>query len=231
MQRGEEMKKIFNNSWDQLLKDEMEKDYYKRLREFLIEEYKTRTIYPEMDDIYNALRYTDYRDVKVMLLGQDPYHGRNQAHGFAFSVQEDVRIPPSLLNIYKELNNDLGYPIPNHGNLKKWADEGVLLLNAVFTVREGEPNSHKGQGWERLTDRIIELVNEKEEPVVFILWGGNARKKKKLIDTSKHFVVESVHPSPLSSYRGFFGSKPFSKTNDFLEKVGNKPIDWKIEDI
>lgn len=225
------MKNIFKNSWNELLEDELQKDYYQRLRKFLIEEYSRETVYPDMNDIYNALHYTAYEDVKVVLLGQDPYHGPNQAHGLAFSVNKGVRIPPSLLNIYKELKDDLGYDIPNHGNLKKWADEGVLLLNTSLTVRGGQANSHSGKGWEILTDRIIELVNEKEDPVVFILWGANARSKKKFIDGSRHLIVESVHPSPLSAYRGFFGSKPFSKTNDFLEKVGKKAIDWEIKDI
>lgn len=225
------MKDIFENSWQGLLEPEFEKDYYQNLRSFLIDEYKKGTVYPRMEDIYNALHYTDYEDIKVVLLGQDPYHGPNQANGFAFSVQEGVRIPPSLLNIYKELNADLGYKIPNHGNLKKWADEGVLLLNTSLTVRGGEANSHSGRGWEILTDRIIGLTNERKDPIVFILWGANARSKKKFIDQSRHLVVESVHPSPLSSYRGFFGSKPFSKTNDFLEKVGKKAIDWRIDDI
>ena len=225
------MKEIFNNSWDELLKEELEKDYYQNLRKFLIDEYRSRVVYPDMYSIFNALKYTDYGDVKVLLLGQDPYHGRGQANGFAFSVQEGVRIPPSLLNIYKELNTDLGYPMANHGNLKKWADEGVLLLNTSLTVREAEANSHSGKGWEILTDKIISILNDREDPIVFILWGGNARKKKSLIDVNKHFIVESAHPSPLSAYRGFLGSKPFSKTNDFLNKMGKDSIDWKIDNI
>lgn len=223
------MKKIFENSWQELLEDELNKVYYQNLRKFLINEYRTQTIYPEMDNIYNALHYTDYDDVKVLLLGQDPYHGPNQAHGFAFSVKEGVRIPPSLLNMYKELETDLGYKIPNHGNLKKWADEGVLLLNTALTVRQGQANSHSGKGWEILTDHIIKLVNKREDPVVFILWGSNARSKKQFIDREKHMIIEAVHPSPLSAYRGFFGSKPYSRTNNFLKSVGKEPIDWKIE--
>lgn len=223
------MNKIFENDWQKLLEEEMEKDYYKDLRKFLIDEYNTQVVYPEMYSIYNALHYTDYKKVKVLLLGQDPYHGPNQAHGFAFSVQEGVRTPPSLLNMYKELQNDLGYEIPNHGNLQKWADEGVLLLNTSLTVRSGQANSHSGKGWEVFTDKIIKLVNEREDPVVFILWGSNARSKKKYIDTKKHMIIESAHPSPLSAYRGFFGSKPYSRTNDFLKSVGKEPIDWKIE--
>ena len=180
--------------------------------------------------IFNALKYTDYKDVKVLLLGQDPYHGKDQANGFAFSVKPGTKIPPSLRNMYKELEDDLKIKSPNHGELIKWADEGVLLLNTALTVREKEPNSHKGKGWELFTDHIIKLLNEKETPVVFILWGGNARDKKKFIDQSKHFVVESVHPSPLSSYRGFFGSNPYSKTNNFLRTVGIEEVDWSIED-
>ncbi|WP_243343004.1 uracil-DNA glycosylase [Anaerococcus sp. AGMB09787] len=219
------------NDWDELLKDEWEKPYYKTLRQFLIREYKTQKIYPDMYDIFNALVYVPYKDVRVVILGQDPYHGRGQAHGFAFSVQKGVPTPPSLQNIYKELHDDLGLYIPDNGNLIKWAEQGVLLLNTVLTVREGNANSHKGMGWENLTDRIIELLNKREKPIVFILWGANARSKEKLITNKNHLILKSVHPSPLSAYRGFFGSKVFSKTNKFLEENNMRPIDWQIENI
>lgn len=225
------MKKIFDNDWQDLLEDEMEKDYYQKLRAFLVKEYKTRTIYPDMYDIFNALHFTSYKDTKVVILGQDPYHGPNQAYGLAFSVKPGVRIPPSLINIYKELKDDLGCYIPNHGDLTKWAKEGVLLLNASLTVRAGEANSHKKIGWEIFTDHIIKLLNEREDPIVFILWGNSAKKKGELITNPKHHIITSVHPSPLSASRGFFGSKPFSKTNKFLESIGKKPIDWQIENI
>lgn len=225
------MKKIFNNDWQELLEDEMKKDYYQKLRSFLIEEYRTRTIYPNMYDIFNALHLTPYKEVKVVILGQDPYHGPNQAHGLSFSVKPGVRIPPSLVNIYKELRDDLGCYIPNHGNLTKWAKEGVLLLNASLTVRAGEANSHSKIGWENFTDHIIKLLNERKDPVVFILWGNYAIKKKALITNSWHYIITSPHPSPLSASRGFFGSKPFSKTNKFLESIGKDPIDWQIENI
>lgn len=225
------MVEIFKNSWADLLNDEVEKDYYKNLRDFLLEEYKTKVIYPNPYDIYNALHFTDYKDVKAVILGQDPYHGPNQAHGLAFSVKTGVRIPPSLLNMYKELNTDLGCFIPNNGYLEKWAREGVLLLNTALTVRQGEANSHSKIGWERFTDHIIELLNERKEPIVFILWGNNAIKKEKLITNDRHFIIKSVHPSPLSASRGFFGTKPFSRTNDFLISMGKEPIDWQIDNI
>ena len=192
---------------------------------------KTEQIYPEVQDIFNALKYTAYNDVKVVILGQDPYHGPNQAHGLSFSVKAGVSIPPSLLNIYKELNNDLGCYIPNNGYLKKWADQGVLLLNTVLTVRAGEANSHKNKGWEHFTNKIITLLNEKTEPIVFILWGNNAQTKQSLITNPIHYIIKSVHPSPLSAYRGFFNSKPFSNTNNFLISKGKKPIDWQIENL
>lgn len=217
------------NDWDKLLKDEWSKDYYKNLRKFLIEEYRNYNIYPNMYDIFNALKYVSYGDVKVVILGQDPYHGRGQAHGFSFSVKKDVSIPPSLMNIYKELNEDLGCFIPDNGNLIKWAEEGVLLLNTVLTVREKSSNSHKNKGWEELTDRIIELLNDREKPMVFILWGANAKSKEKFITNKNHLVLKSVHPSPLSAYRGFFGSKVFSKTNRFLKANNMTEIDWQIE--
>lgn len=220
-----------NNSWDDILKEEFEKDYYLNIRNFLIQEYKERTIYPNMYDIFNALKYTPYEDVKVVILGQDPYHGPNQAHGLSFSVKPGVPIPPSLVNIYKELNADLGCYIPNNGYLKKWADQGVLLLNTSLTVRAGQANSHKGKGWEILTDRIIELLNKREKPIVFILWGNNAISKTKLITSKQHLILKSVHPSPLSAHRGFFGSKPFSQANKFLAEHNESPIDWQIENI
>lgn len=223
--------KILKNDWQNLLEDEFEKDYYLKLRKFLIDEYNSKTIYPNMYDIFNALHYTEYKDVKVVILGQDPYHGPNQAHGLSFSVKPGVPAPPSLINIYKELNSDLGCYIPNNGYLKKWADQGVMLLNTVLTVRAGEANSHKNMGWEHFTDKIISLLNEREDPIVFILWGSNAQSKLKIITNPKHYIIKSVHPSPLSSHRGFFGSKPFSKTNEFLSSIDKKSIDWQIENI
>lgn len=219
------------NDWDGLLKDEFKKEYYLKLRDFLINEYNTKTIYPAKEDIFNALKNTSYKDTKVVILGQDPYHGEGQAHGFSFSVKPGTRIPPSLRNIYKELYSDLGLGIPNNGYLGSWARQGVLLLNTSLTVIGGSANSHRNKGWEILTDKIIELLNQREEPVVFILWGNNAISKEKLITNKRHFIVKSVHPSPLSASRGFFGSKPFSKTNEFLKSIGEKPIDWKIKDI
>lgn len=225
------MKKIFENSWQDLLEDEMNKEYYKNLREFLVNEYNNHTIYPDKYDIFNALHFTDYEDVKVVILGQDPYHGPNQSHGLAFSVKKGVRIPPSLMNMYKELKDDLGIDIANHGYLEKWARQGVLLLNTSLTVRRGEANSHNKIGWEIFTDRIISLLNNRKDPVVFILWGNNAKSKEKLITNPGHFIIKSVHPSPLSASRGFFGTKPFSKTNEFLKSIDKAPIDWKIENI
>ena len=220
---------ILKNDWENLLEDEFKKEYYLKLRGFLKEEYRTKTIYPSMHDIFNALHYTAYKDVKVVILGQDPYHGPNQAHGLSFSVKPGVPAPPSLLNIYKELNDDLGCYIPNNGYLKKWSDQGVMLLNTVLTVRAGDANSHKGMGWEQFTDRIISILNDREDPIVFILWGSNAQSKLNIINSSRHCIIKSVHPSPLSSYRGFFGSKPFSKANDFLTTLGKETIDWQIE--
>ena len=221
-------RQILRNDWNDYLKDEFNQSYYVELRDFLKKEYETKTVYPKADDIFNALHYTDFKSVKVVLLGQDPYHGPNQAHGLSFSVQPGVALPPSLRNIFKELNDDLGVPIPNNGYLKHWADQGVLLLNTVLTVRQGEAHSHKGKGWERLTNKIIEVLNEKSEPVVFLLWGKPAQSKIDLIDQKKHFIITSVHPSPLSARRGFFGSKPFSKTNEFLRENGLGEIDWSI---
>lgn len=219
------------NDWDELLKEEFEKDYYLNLRKFLIEEYKTRQIFPNMHNIYEALKHTSYKDTKVLILGQDPYHGDNQAHGLAFSVQPQVKTPPSLLNMYKELKDDLGCFIPNNGYLMPWADQGVLLLNTALTVRAHEANSHKNKGWEIFTDRVISILSEREDPVIFVLWGSNARKKVELIDTSKHYILEASHPSPLSASKGFFGCKHFSKINEILKKLGKEPINWQIENI
>ncbi|WP_439744214.1 uracil-DNA glycosylase [Bacillus pseudomycoides] len=225
------MEHILKNDWEPLLAPEFEKPYYQKLRQFLKEEYSTHVIYPKANDIFNALHYTSYEDTKVVILGQDPYHGPDQAHGLSFSVQPGVKTPPSLQNMYKELHADLGYEIPNNGYLVKWAEQGVLLLNAVLTVRQGEANSHKGKGWEHFTDRVIELLNEREKPLIFILWGRHAQAKKKLITNSNHHIIESVHPSPLSARRGFFGSKPFSKVNDLLSSMDEKKIDWKIPNL
>lgn len=218
------------NSWDSILADEFNKDYYLKLREFLKEEYRTQTVYPDMHDIFNTFKYTDYNDVKVVILGQDPYHEPMQAQGLSFSVPKGVRIPPSLVNIYRELNDDLGVPVPSHGCLREWASEGVLLLNAVLTVRKGKAGSHAGKGWEILTDKVIELLNEREKPMVFILWGAYAQKKAALINERRHCVIKSVHPSPLSAYRGFFGGRYFSRANGFLEIVGQEPVDWTISE-
>lgn len=224
------MKRIFDNSWQELLQEEMEKTYYQQLRKFLVNEYQYHTVYPDKHSIFNALHYTDYKDVKVVILGQDPYHGPGQAHGLSFSVKPGVKAPPSLVNIYKELKDDLGYEIPTHGYLVQWAKEGVLLINAVLTVRGGQANSHKNKGWEIFTDRIIQLLNERQEPMVFVLWGSQAIAKEAMINGEKHHIIKSPHPSPLAAYRGFFGSKPFSRANHFLESKGIEPIDWKIEE-
>lgn len=210
---------------------EFEQDYYKKLHEFVENEYLNKTIFPPRQNIFRALNLCDYDDVKVVILGQDPYHELHQANGLAFSVYPGVKVPPSLVNIYKELNDDLGAKIPNHGDLTKWAKQGVLLLNNVLTVEQGKANSHAGKGWETFTLNIVKALNEREKPLVFILWGSNARAKKQYIDTSKHFVIESAHPSPLSAYRGFFGSHPFSKANEFLVEHGMTMIDWQIDDI
>ena len=220
--------KIIGNDWDDIIGKEFDKEYYQKLRSFLDEEYKNHVIYPIPQNIYSALKLTTYKETKVVILGQDPYHEENQAHGLSFSVNKGVEIPPSLQNIYKELYDDLKCEIPNHGYLVSWAKQGVLLLNAVLTVRAHLANSHKGKGWEILTDKIIQELNQKDEPVVFILWGANARSKKQYISNPKHLIIESVHPSPLSAYNGFFGSKPFSKTNKFLIENNIEPIDWQI---
>ncbi len=217
-----------NNHWDELLKDEFQKDYYQKLRQILAHEYKTQTIYPDMHDIFNAIRTTDYPDVKAVILGQDPYHGPGQAHGLCFSVKPGVEPPPSLKNIYKELNTELGLPIPQTGHLLPWAKQGVLLLNTVLTVRAGQANSHKNLGWEILTDRIISLLNERETPMVFLLWGANARAKQALITNPNHLILSCAHPSPVSAYNGFFGCGHFRKCNDFLANQGMEPIDWSL---
>ena len=225
------MKQILHNKWNEILQNEFSKDYYLNLRQFLIKEYKSHKIYPDMYDIFNALHYTDYDDVKVVIIGQDPYHGAGQAHGLSFSVKPGIKTPPSLNNIYKELNTDLGCYIPNNGYLKKWADQGVLPLNAVLTVREGLANSHKNKGWEHFTDAVIQALNAHEKPIVFLLWGNNAISKKSLITNPNHLVLTTVHPSPLSASRGFFGCKHFSKANNFLKSHSLNPIDWQIENI
>lgn len=221
---------MIGNTWDSLLQEEYQKDYFTNLLSFVNEEYKTKTIYPKKNEIFNAFRYTDYNNVKVVILGQDPYHGPNQAEGLSFSVSNEVLKPPSLQNIFKELQDDLGIPFPKKNSLKPWTKEGVLLLNAVLTVEAHTPTSHKNHGWETFTDEIIKIINEKTTPVVFILWGSYARAKKKLITNPIHYVIESAHPSPFSAYNGFFGSKPFSKTNAFLKKHGIKEINWSIDE-
>lgn len=219
----------FNNNWDLLLKSEFEKPYYSELRNFLASEYKTHKIYPPMNDIFNSLKYTDYRDVRVVILGQDPYHQPGQAHGLCFSVKKGVPPPPSLQNIYKEIHAEYGYPIPESGELTYWAQQGVLLMNTVLTVRDSCPNSHKGMGWEIFTDDVIKLLNQRPEPMVFLLWGANARAKTKLITNPVHLVLQSAHPSPLSAYNGFFDNGHFKKANEFLEKHYGKGIDWQIK--
>ena len=216
------------NRWDRVLDGEFEKEYYQRLRQFLIEEYRNKTIYPGMHDIFNALKVTGYDEVKVVILGQDPYHEPGQAHGMAFSVQPGIKTPPSLVNIYKELLDDLGIAPVNHGYLMKWAEQGVLLLNTCLTVRAHQANSHKGKGWEQFTDRVIELLNEREKPVVFILWGANAKSKTKLITGRQHLILTGAHPSPLSAYNGFYGGKYFSKANEFLTANGEESVDWQL---
>ncbi len=219
------------NKWDEILNDEFHQPYYLRLREFLKKEYSEQTIYPSMYDIFNAFKYTDFDDVKVVILGQDPYHGEGEAHGLAFSVKKGIAIPPSLRNIYRELHDSLGCYIPNNGYLEKWARQGVLLLNTSLTVRKDMANSHRNVGWEILTDKVIKALNEREKPVIFMLWGSNAKAKSMLIDRSKHIVLMSVHPSPLSANRGFFGCNHFKIANEELVKMGEKPIDWQIENI
>lgn len=218
----------FNNNWDDILKDEFDKQYYLELREFLIKEYKSHLIYPDKYKIFEALKLTDYEDVKIVILGQDPYHGPNQAHGLAFSVSLGVPIPPSLLNIYKELERDINFRIPNHGYLVDWSKQGVLLLNTALTVRAGMANSHRGKGWKVFTDQVIRHLSLREKPMVFLLWGKNAAEKEALIDTSKHLVLKAPHPSPLSAHRGFLGCGHFSKANEFLIKNSIAPINWQL---
>lgn len=214
--------------WLEALRPEFQKEYYKKLYRTVNEEYRTRQIFPAGEDLFNAFHFTPLPDVKVVILGQDPYHNVGQAHGLCFSVNKGVEIPPSLMNIYQELHTDLGCSIPNHGYLKKWADQGVLLLNTVLTVRAHEPNSHKGIGWEEFTDAAIRVLNEQDRPIVFMLWGGPARAKKAMLNNPKHLVLEAPHPSPLSAYRGFFGCRHFSRCNAFLIMNGIDPIDWQI---
>ena len=218
----------FGNEWDALLKEEFQKEYYIRLREFLKQEYATRHIYPDMYHIFNALQSTSYSEVKAVILGQDPYHGAGQAHGLCFSVQKGVQPPPSLINIFKEQQADVGVTLPAHGDLTAWTKQGVLLLNTVLTVREGLPNSHRNMGWENFTDRVISLLNERSQPMVFLLWGANAGAKASLITNPNHLVLKTVHPSPLSAHRGWFGCRHFSKTNLFLQQIGIEPINWQL---
>ncbi len=219
---------ILKNDWAPHLQAEFEKPYYLQLRKFLIDEYRHHTIYPDMYDIFSALHLTPYEHVKVMILGQDPYHGPGQAHGLSFSVKPGIAIPPSLQNIYKELRDDVGCAIPSHGYLDAWAREGVMLLNTVLTVRQRQPNSHQNKGWEVFTDRVISVLNERERPVVFILWGRHAQNKAELITEKRHLIIRSPHPSPFSANRGFFGSRPFSRANQFLRQIGAGEIDWQI---
>ncbi len=219
------------NSWDSILQEEFTKEYYHKLRDFLKQEYSTQRIFPDMYDIFNAFKYTDYSDVKAVILGQDPYHEPGQAHGMAFSVKPGVDIPPSLQNMYKELQMSLGCYIPNNGYLVKWAHQGVLLLNTTLTVRCGQANSHSQAGWQIFTDNVIRKLNEREDPIVFMLWGANARRKTELIDKTRHYILEAPHPSPLSAYRGFFGCNHFAQANKILADMGKQPIDWQIENI
>lgn len=216
------------NDWDEILEGEFEKEYYQKLRQFLVTEYKTKVVYPSMYDIFNALKFTPYQEVKAVILGQDPYHQPGQAHGLCFSVQKGVAPPPSLVNVFQELKDDLGIEPPNHGYLESWAKNGVLLLNTALTVRRSQPNSHRGKGWEIFTDRVIRLLNDREEPMVFILWGGNAKAKQDLITNNRHLILMGAHPSPLGASKGFWGKKYFSKTNAFLQRFGKEPVDWRI---
>lgn len=222
------MKDRLPEDWKQVLEDVLASPEFAELAAFVEEERREHTVYPSEEELFSAFRLTPYDEVKVLLLGQDPYHGPGQAHGLAFSVKPGVKPPPSLVNIFKELRSDLGVPKPRDGSLIPWARQGVLLLNAVLTVREGEPNAHEGHGWETFTDAVIQKVSDKPEPVVFILWGSYARRKEKLIDTTRHFVLKGPHPSPLSAKRGFFGSRPFSRTNEELVARGREPIDWSL---
>lgn len=222
---------VLQNDWSPLLSGEFEKPYYHNLRQFLAEEYRGRTVYPDMYDVYSAFHLTSFSELKIVILGQDPYHGPGQAHGLSFSVKPGIAIPPSLLNIYKELKDDLGCRIPNNGYLIHWAKQGVLMLNTVLTVQKDLPNSHKGIGWETFTDRVISILNERETPIVFILWGKNAQQKLPMITNGNHLVIQSAHPSPFSANRGFFGSRPFSQANAFLKKYGIPEVDWQIPDL
>ncbi len=219
------------NEWDTILKEEFEKEYYKKIREFLKQEYTHYRIFPDMNLIFNALKYANYSDIKVVIIGQDPYHEEGQAHGLAFSVQPGIAIPPSLLNIYKELQDDLGCYIPNNGFLEKWAKQGVLLLNNVLTVRKGLANSHRTCGWEQFTNQVVVELNKREKPIVFLFWGACAKQKEPLITNPNHVILKAAHPSPLSAYKGFFGCRHFSKTNEILIKNHMEPIDWQIENI
>ncbi len=219
------------NDWLGAIGNEFHQPYYTELYQFVRSEYNNYIVYPEADHIFNAFHLTPLKEVKVVIIGQDPYHNEGQAHGLCFSVKPEVEIPPSLVNIYKELQDDLGCYIPNNGYLEKWAKQGVLLLNTVLTVRAHQAFSHQGRGWEKFTDAVIRAVNEQDRPIVFILWGRPAQRKKSMLNNSRHLILESPHPSPLSSFRGFFGSRPFSKTNDFLKANGIAPIDWQIENI
>ncbi|MGM9968274.1 MAG: uracil-DNA glycosylase [Rummeliibacillus sp.] len=219
---------IFDNDWQDVLGAEFEKPYYIQLREFLKQEYFTKTVYPPMEDMWSAFRYTPYAKVKVVILGQDPYHGPGQAHGMSFSVKPGVPHPPSLQNMFKELHDDLGYDIPRDGTLIKWAQQGVLLLNTVLTVRAHQAHSHKAHGWEQFTDTVIQKLSQRNEPIVFVLWGRPAQQKERLIDTTRHAIIKAPHPSPLSAYRGFFGSRPYSKINNQLVAWGMEPIDFDL---
>lgn len=223
--KGQKMVHI-GNDWDEILSEEFKKDYYLKIREILKKEYFSGTVFPPMHDIFNALKYTSYENTRVVILGQDPYHELGQAHGLSFSVRKGIKIPPSLVNIYKELSTDIGMQIPTHGELTSWATQGVLLLNATLTVREGQANSHRDIGWAIFTDEVIKRLAKSSNPIVFILWGANARSKKKYITGKNHLVIESAHPSPLSAYNGFFGSRPFSRANAFLVSNGMTPINW-----
>jgi uracil-DNA glycosylase len=218
-------------SWHAQLKEELDKTYFHKLQQFVDKERQSHTVFPPEDEVFSALRTTPYERVNVLLLGQDPYHDDNQAHGLCFSVRPGIKPPPSLANIFKELRDDVGFRIPNNGYLAPWAEQGILMLNAVLTVRAHQANSHKNHGWEIFTDAVIRQVNEKREPVVFILWGGYAQKKLSLIDTTRHHVIQSAHPSPLSARNGFFGSKPFSRVNTLLREVGNPEINWQLPDL
>ncbi|CAM5192630.1 Uracil-DNA glycosylase OS=Ureibacillus acetophenoni OX=614649 GN=ung PE=3 SV=1 [Ureibacillus acetophenoni] len=225
------MKKVFDNDWQEILAEEFEKSYYQQLRKRVAEEYRIATVYPQIDDVMNAFYTVSYKDVKVVILGQDPYHGPGQAHGMSFSVRKGVPHPPSLRNIFQELHNDLGCPIPKDGYLLKWAEQGVFLLNTVLTVRKGEANSHKGIGWEQFTDAVIENLAQRQDPIIFVLWGRPAQSKQSIIKKvgPHHMILQSPHPSPLSAHRGFFGSKPFSKINNQLKHWGFEPINWCLD--